>query len=171
MKSTTSCESLSPSLDRNGLENDHRDAKFTVLSESVRHHIKEEEGEMLPKAKSVEMDFEALSQSMLGRKKQLKRDGIPPDAEHAMVAAVNGNGDAPAAAARRTKSSRRAIHGLQARTSRLAKSSSSSKRSRTEDRKAGARPGSEKAVLRRRVRTISSTRIGPGSLSYGATQN
>jgi hypothetical protein len=42
-------------LDRDGRGNDHRDAKFTVLAESVRHHIKEEEGEMLPKAKSVDM--------------------------------------------------------------------------------------------------------------------
>jgi hypothetical protein len=36
-------------LDRRS--DDHRDAKFTVLAESVRHHIKEEEGEMLSKAK------------------------------------------------------------------------------------------------------------------------
>jgi Hemerythrin HHE cation binding domain len=88
-------------LDRHGRGDDHRDAKFTVLAESVRHHIKEEEGDMLPKAKGLEIDFEALGQQMLARKKELRRDGIPPDAEHKMIAATKGRGDSPAARARR----------------------------------------------------------------------
>jgi len=92
-------------LDRDGRANDHRDAKFTVLAESVRHHIKEEEGEMLPKARELELDFEALGQKMLDRKRQLKADGIPADAEHAMVAKANGKGDSPASASRRKKPS------------------------------------------------------------------
>jgi Hemerythrin HHE cation binding domain len=118
-------------LDRDGRGNDHRDAKFTVLAESVRHHIKEEEGEMLPKAKSIEMNFEALGQQMLERKKQLKRDGIPSDAEHAMVAGAKGSGDTPAAAARRRKSPRGAVRPVQARRKpRPAKASPPSKRSR-----------------------------------------
>src|SRR5581483_11635286 len=63
-------------LDRNGRRDDHRDAKFTVLSESVRHPIKEEEGEMLPKAKGLEIDFEALGQLTLERRRShsSKRD-------------------------------------------------------------------------------------------------
>jgi hypothetical protein len=88
-------------LDRRGQPDDHRYAKFTVLAESVRHHIKEEEGEMLPKTKGLEIDFEDLGQQMLLRKKELQQNGIPPDAEHAMVAAMNGKGDSPAARARR----------------------------------------------------------------------
>jgi hypothetical protein len=94
-------------LDRHGRANDHRHAKFTVLSESVRHHIKDEEGEVLPKAKELTIDFQALGQRILRRKASLRKDGVPPDAEHAMVAAARGGGDTPAATAHRRPSSSR----------------------------------------------------------------
>jgi hemerythrin superfamily protein len=89
-------------LDHGGPGDDHRMAKFTVLSESVQHHIKEEEGEVLPKAKELKIDFEALGRRMLERRQVLTRDGIPTDREHLMVtAAPAGGGDTPAAATRR----------------------------------------------------------------------
>ena len=51
-------------LDRMDGSESHFDAKFRVLAENVRHHIKEEEGEMLPKARKVKVDFDALAEKM-----------------------------------------------------------------------------------------------------------
>ena len=83
---------------------DHYDAKFTVLAENVRHHIKEEENEVFPKAKDASIDFEALSRAMVQRKETLLAKGVPPAAEDAMVAASHGKGDSPAQAAHKPKS-------------------------------------------------------------------
>lgn len=79
----------------------HFDAKFTVLAENVRHHIREEEGEMLPKAQTVKLDFAALAAKMTARKEKLLADGTPPVGEERMVKASKGKGDSSAQAAKR----------------------------------------------------------------------
>ena len=79
----------------------HFDAKFHVLAENVRHHIQEEEDEMLPKAKGVKLDFAALAAKMQRRKEKLTADGVHPVGEEVMVKASRGKGDSPARAAKR----------------------------------------------------------------------
>lgn len=53
---------------------DYFDAKVTVLSEMIKHHVKEEEqhGGMFAEAKQSDMDLEALGEQLLARRKELQ---------------------------------------------------------------------------------------------------
>lgn len=88
-------------LDRMDGSESHFDAKFLVLAENVRHHIREEENEMLPNARKVKLDFEALAEKMRRRKERLLAAGVPAVGEDRMAKASRGTGDSPARAARR----------------------------------------------------------------------
>jgi hemerythrin superfamily protein len=48
------------------------DAKFTVLGESVNHHIKEEQNEMFPKVRKTKLDLDALGEQMAQRRTELE---------------------------------------------------------------------------------------------------
>jgi hemerythrin superfamily protein len=53
-------------------DDDLYDAKVTVLGEQIDHHVKEEEGQMFPKAKKAKVDTESLGVTMFKRKTALK---------------------------------------------------------------------------------------------------
>jgi iron-sulfur cluster repair protein YtfE (RIC family) len=59
-------------LEAMALDDDKRKARFTVLTEYVKHHVKEEETEMFPKVKKLEgLDLAALGEEMAARKAEL----------------------------------------------------------------------------------------------------
>jgi hemerythrin-like domain-containing protein len=60
-------------------------AKFMVLAENVRHHIKEEENRIFPEARQTPVDFDALATQMQQRKEQLMKEGVPESAEEALL--------------------------------------------------------------------------------------
>jgi hemerythrin superfamily protein len=47
------------------------DAKVKVLSEYVKHHVKEEEGEIFPSVRESELDLAALGEEIAARKQEL----------------------------------------------------------------------------------------------------
>jgi len=59
---------------------DYYDAKVKVLSEMIKHHVKEEEqkGGMFAEAKQSDMDLKALGEQMAARKAELEAGGSAP---------------------------------------------------------------------------------------------
>ena len=70
-----------------GPGDEYFEAKVTVLSEEIKHHVKEEEKQhdnMFQQARAAEVDLDALGEQLLARKEELKRQaetaGLPPAA-------------------------------------------------------------------------------------------
>jgi hemerythrin superfamily protein len=71
-------------IEASGPDDDYYDAKVKVLSEMIKHHVKEEEqpGGMFAEARKSDMDLDALGEQMAARKEELesKLSEVPPGA-------------------------------------------------------------------------------------------
>lgn len=66
-----SAKELISQLQASSPQEDLYDAKVKVLGEYIDHHVKEEEGEIFPKAKKAGLDMAALGAQISARKEEL----------------------------------------------------------------------------------------------------
>jgi hemerythrin superfamily protein len=67
-------KNLIAQIEASGPQDDYFDAKVKVLSEMIKHHVKEEEQRdgMFAEARASDMDLKALGEQMLARKMELE---------------------------------------------------------------------------------------------------
>jgi len=89
-------------LEAGAPEDDFYDAKVKVLSEEIKHHVKEEEQRdgIFAQAREVDLDLAQLGEQMVARKEELmaqvKAKGLPAPVTLTMMAPPPEQGRAPA---------------------------------------------------------------------------
>jgi hypothetical protein len=79
-------------LENGSPEDDYYDAKVKVLSEEIKHHVKEEEkrGGIFTEARKADLDLDALGEQLAARKKELmaefESNGLPTPVTRTMKA-------------------------------------------------------------------------------------
>lgn len=84
-----SAKELIAQIEDGSPDDDHWDAKVTVLGEYINHHVKEEQNELFPKVRKSDIDLNALGEQLQARKKELapqmsKRNALPSALEVGM---------------------------------------------------------------------------------------
>jgi hemerythrin superfamily protein len=80
-------------IEASGPEDEYYDARVTVLSEMIKHHVKEEEQPdgMFAKARKSEMDLQVLGEQLAARKAELEGGATPDEDPSAMGRSRAGN--------------------------------------------------------------------------------
>lgn len=71
-----SLKELIAQIESNDDDNEMFEAKVKVLSEYVKHHVKEEQNEIFPKVKASKLDLLALGEELAQRKEELSASSL-----------------------------------------------------------------------------------------------
>lgn len=72
-----SARDLIAQIEEGNPNEDHWEAKVTVLGEYINHHVKEEQEEIFPKVRKAGLDLKAIGQELKSRKSELTAKSPP----------------------------------------------------------------------------------------------